>query len=168
MAAHPQASRPERGDDPNPLFPDFRGDVGLPTVQLRHQLPDETWHVDWLIGRDPAGAEALITFRLIQRLESLATGQAMEIERIADHRSAYLAYEGPVSGGRGEVTQLSRGSLRAEVIEQGWRLEVVWDRGDSPPRKGVASHYLLTSRAHASWHVARIDPTNAASGEAGR
>ena len=168
MAAHPQASRPDRGEDRNPLFPDFRGQVELPTVQLRHELPDRTWHVDWLIARDPAGSQPLVTFRLTRRLETLATGQAMDIQRIADHRPAYLEFEGPVSGGRGEVTRLARGLLSVESLAEGWKLEVRWDPGDSQPQADVARHYELMSKTHDFWRVVRVDAVNAPSGDAGR
>jgi len=37
-------------------------------------------------------------------------GVEMECEALADHRLAYLDYEGPVSGGRGLVTRWDRGA----------------------------------------------------------
>ena len=39
--------------------------------------------------------------------------------RIGDHRKAYLDYEGPVSGGRGDVTRVDRGTVEIrEFTEQ--------------------------------------------------
>jgi hypothetical protein len=42
--------------------------------------------------------------------------------RIADHRTAYLDYEGPVSGGRGEVERIEAGTWEpVETGEDRWR-----------------------------------------------
>jgi hypothetical protein len=41
---------------------------------------------------------------------------ACEARELADHRLAYLDYEGPVSGDRGQVTRWDRGQYR--VLEQ--------------------------------------------------
>ncbi len=46
--------------------------------------------------------EMLISFRLAIGTDLKAGGE-FEAERIADHRRSYLHYEGPISGGRGEV-----------------------------------------------------------------
>jgi hypothetical protein len=37
--------------------------------------------------------------------EPPAAGLAIQCRLLADHRSAYLDYEGPISGGRGSVTR---------------------------------------------------------------
>ena len=42
-----------------------------PTVQLRHELPDGTWHIDWMLARDPVGRRPLITFRAPGRIDDL-------------------------------------------------------------------------------------------------
>lgn len=39
-------------------------------------------------------------------------GQPQQAEQIADHRTAYLDYEGPVSGGRGSVTRWDAGQYQ--------------------------------------------------------
>jgi len=103
------------------------------TVQFLHDLPDGSSHVDWMIARDSAGEAPLISFRLKRRIDELKPGQREFAERIADHRPEYLDYEGPISGDRGSVRLLSRGSV---VNESGhslssWSLEICWqDRGD--------------------------------------
>lgn len=82
-----------------------------PSVQLLHELVDESRHVDWLIAT--AGASGpLVCFRLPAPMEELPIGEAMVVERIADHRRVYLEYEGPVSGGRGRVARIARGTVR--------------------------------------------------------
>ncbi len=40
----------------------------------------------------------------------LAPGAELPCIRLAPHRSAYLDYEGPVSGGRGTVTRVAAGT----------------------------------------------------------
>ena len=50
-------------------------------------------------------------------------------ERLADHRLAYLDYEGPLSEGRGDVTRVEQGTC--EVIKDdvtGWVLHLIGER----------------------------------------
>ncbi len=102
------------------------------TVQLLHELPNGTSHVDWMIARDRAGREPLISFRLPTRIDELKPGQRMAAERIADHRPAYLDYKGPVSGERGSVRRLAWGTvISAHRQRSSWDFEIRWqDRGD--------------------------------------
>jgi hypothetical protein len=51
----------------------------------------------------------------------------------ADHRLMYLDYEGPVSGGRGEVRRWLAGTYRGELGDE-WAVE--WDRGTLELRGG--------------------------------
>lgn len=61
----------------------------------------------------------LLTFRLM----SLPPGvprKAMEVqavERLPDHRTRYLDYEGPISGGRGSVRRIAGGSFSVLAAE---------------------------------------------------
>ncbi|MFZ4428792.1 MAG: hypothetical protein ACOYPS_00420 [Phycisphaerales bacterium] len=77
------------------------------TVLLRHELPDGSWHHDWMI--DPGDDRPLITFRTMVLIPEV---DRFEAERLGDHRRVYLSYEGPVSGGRGEVTRVAEGAAR--------------------------------------------------------
>jgi hypothetical protein len=64
--------------------------------------------------------------------------ELIEMQRIADHRSLYLDYEGPISGDRGVVRRLDRGTIeRGEAGDDAWMLEIVWrgPSGDEPPRR---------------------------------
>lgn len=61
--------------------------------------------------------DCLRTWRL---LETPRPGRLIEAERLADHRKAYLDYEGPLSDGRGQVTRWDAGTY-----------EIVRDQGDS-------------------------------------
>ncbi|MHC4709490.1 MAG: hypothetical protein ACYTA3_03465 [Planctomycetota bacterium] len=119
-----------------------------PTVQLLHELPDGSRHVDWMIAQDPRGRDPLVTFQVQQRVDDLPAGRRIEAVRIADHRPAYLAYEGPVSGDRGTVKRLARGT--AAVLDErpeGWRVEVCWE---APPGPSRPQHLRLTRRGPAS------------------
>jgi hypothetical protein len=44
----------------------------------------------------------------------LAPGNTVEAEELADHRLAYLSYEGPISGDRGTVTRVAAGTYDAK------------------------------------------------------
>jgi hypothetical protein len=56
-------------------------------------LEDEGTLLTWALGERPAA------------------GASVAAERLADHRLAYLDYEGQVSGNRGTVTRYDRGSF---------------------------------------------------------
>lgn len=81
------------------------------TVLLEHRLPDGSWHYDWMIERPEGG---LATFRVTTRIDQPG-GTAFRAERLADHRAAYLTYEGEVSGGRGWVRRLAVGEMAIEA-----------------------------------------------------
>jgi hypothetical protein len=101
--------------------------VAVPTVELRHSLPDGSHHIDWLIARDPARARPLITFRLPRPIREIPTGEGIIMKRIADHRAIYLEFEGEIEGGRGLVRRISRGTLKVlSTAGQELRLRIVW------------------------------------------
>jgi len=95
-------------------------------VVLRHDCPDGSWHLDWMIQRtDPAAdpARPLLSFRVgFSPLEA----DEFDAQRIADHRAVYLDYDGEISGGRGSVTRLTSGSASIAVFDAR-RIEVVLD-----------------------------------------
>ena len=101
-----------------------------PTVQLLHELPDGTRHVDWLIAQDPRGRDPLVGFRVEGRVDELAGGHRLGATRMADHRPAYLDYEGPISGDRGVVKRLARGTVVDwERSANAWTMDVRWETG---------------------------------------
>lgn len=113
----------------------------LPTVILRHTLPDGSFHHDWMIAR-PGGPDAgLVTFRLDQEAAAVLCGPVggeAIVERLADHRRKYLTFEGPVPGDRGEVRREASGTTTIleggfDAIGGGVRLAVAWD--ELEPRK---------------------------------
>jgi hypothetical protein len=103
---------------------------GLPTVLLRHDLPDGTHHVDWMVARNAAAESPLITFRLPSRLDELpAGGSPLEAERIKDHRPDFLEFQGQLTENRGTVRRLRRGIVTSvhEVGSCEVILDVRWD-----------------------------------------
>ncbi len=102
-------------------------ELNYPTVLLRHDLPDGTWHIDWLLGQDIEGSQPLIAFRLPRSLDEVAEGAILPARRIPDHRPLYLDYEGVVSSNRGCVTRLHRGFiLQWEQEHDAWTVVVKW------------------------------------------
>jgi hypothetical protein len=102
-------------------------------VLLDHDHPVP--HFDLMLEVDGA----LWTWRLRQEP---CCGEAQTAERLADHRLAYLEYQGPISGGRGSVSRRDRGE--AVWVERGparctlhlngqrvrGRLILTWQTGD--------------------------------------
>lgn len=117
----------------------------LRTVLLRHELPDGSWHYDWMLELPPdtkghpgepedQDARRLMTFRLESRPDEPGAWP-LRGERLADHRVAYLTYEGEVSGGRGWVRRAARGTyiLRGRGDDK-IDLEVAFETGERPLR----------------------------------
>lgn len=103
------------------------------SVLLRHDLPDGSWHYDWMIERPGDAARGLVTFRTGMRVDEVVGG--FEVERLTDHRRAYLEYEGKVTGGRGTVRRVAEGRVVAWV-EEGEQVRVVVEFG------GVARRFV--------------------------
>ena len=77
-------------------------------VVLRHDcLPDYPRPLHWDFMLEAAGA--LATWALSQEP---AENVEIAAEALADHRLAYLDFEGPVSGGRGTVARWDQGDYR--------------------------------------------------------
>ena len=83
-------------------------------VLLEHDHP--TLHYDFMIE----WADVLRTWRLDRSPSEAASSPA---DPLADHRMAYLDYEGPVSGDRGEVSRIDRGEYEV-LTESRTSLEV--------------------------------------------
>ena len=84
--------------------------VGMPFgfVALHH-TGIETEHWDLMI--DVHGREGLISWRIMSEPSGWQQEDVIA-ERISAHRRAYLTYEGPVSGNRGEVKRVREGAGR--------------------------------------------------------
>ncbi len=82
----------------------------LTTVLLRH-VTREGEHYDWMLS-DPqvSGDEGeLLTFRVELPSEKWGKTGYFEMTKLANHRRAYLEYEGEISGGRGTVHRIDNG-----------------------------------------------------------
>lgn len=81
-------------------------------VVLSHDTPpdyDRPAHFDLMLEAGPA----LRTWALPRWP---AAGEALPCEVLSDHRLAYLDYEGPIAGGRGEVTRHEAGEY--EIVKE--------------------------------------------------
>ncbi len=80
-------------------------------------------HYDWMVQRSGMGPGApLLTFRVSERID-LGQSFSFEAERLPDHRAAYLDFEGPISGNRGEVRRVCRGQMDIEH-DANWRCSI--------------------------------------------
>jgi hypothetical protein len=99
-------------------------------VLLAHDWPEP--HLDLLLEAGPA--------LRAWRLRGEPGAAAVPAEPNADHRLLYLDYEGPVSGGRGEVRRWDAGAF--EWLEDGADRVVVELRGGR-----LSGRYALTRTA---------------------
>jgi len=121
-------------------------------VVLRHELSSEAERAShWDLMFESGGV--LCTWALASEPDSTSPTDA---EQLADHRLAYLDYEGPVSGARGSVTRWDWGDC--ELIEQSelrWRVHVQGRR---------LSGVFVIERAQPAGHSWRVsfgaDPTS--------
>ena len=61
--------------------------------------------------------------------EAPTAGVELTCEALADHRLAYLDYEGPISGDRGRVTRWDRGTYVVErQNDREWAVKLAGDR----------------------------------------
>ena len=98
-------------------------------VVLRDELPgdaERTSHWDLMFEY-----EGVLRTWSVMELPPLQNQepQAIAAEQLADHRLAYLDYEGPVSGHRGTVTRCDHGSYQVERYSpELWQVQVESER----------------------------------------
>ena len=92
----------------------------LPTVLLRHEgaAPGEPPHHDWLIA-DPTrpgdpGA-SLWTVRVHPAWDAWPEWGVMRMTPLPPHRRRYLTWQGELTGGRGRVLRVDRGTIEPWV-----------------------------------------------------
>lgn len=133
-----------------------------PMVELRHELPDGSHHIDWLLARDPGGREPLVSFRLerplFELLGAIEAGETAKAQRIQDHRPKYLEYEGPISRNRGHVRRVSSGTV--ELVKAGDHpcgvvLRLTWRLPGSEPCPPVRVH--LRPETDDQWLIERLE-----------
>lgn len=81
-------------------------------------------HFDWMFEGE-SGLQTWSTRRALRRDDD----DAIEATELQLHRTAYLEYEGPVSGDRGTVRRVEAGRFRfRHRSEDRWELDVQGDR----------------------------------------
>jgi len=95
----------------------------------------------WQVSDDPAS------------LTAQAPENSARAKRLADHRRAYLDYEGPVSGNRGQVKRHDRGTY--EMIEHRPGLLVV--RLAGAVLRGTY-HLVACGGPDGPWELRRVVP----------
>ena len=111
-------------------------------VILRHHFPDDGKgeffdHFDLMLQQD----SKLATWQL-EELPS--SDKAVPAKKLADHREAYLDYEGPVSGDRGSVEQVMTGTYKI-CEENDSCLEVLLTSSDQSMRLKIVSEVSDTA-----------------------
>lgn len=116
-------------------------------VVLRHVTRGDA-HYDLMIDL----GHALATWKTAQPPET-AGDHGLACEQIADHRRAYLDYEGPISGDRGSVTQHDRGTCRIESsTEERWVVSFEGERLRGP-------HELVRGgQGESDWRLRALPP----------
>lgn len=90
------------------------------TVLLLHRQ-SSGHHYDWMLEDPtaPPGAGRLITFGMGSPVDQWPTERVVGATRLADHRRAYLEYEGPLTRGRGQVERVEEGVFRTRLWLRG-------------------------------------------------
>jgi DNA polymerase Ligase (LigD) len=99
-------------------------------VLLYHDCPPgyaRASHWDLMLEQGPVlrtwAVEKLPQEWEVEAAAAVEAGDTVPAEQLADHRLAYLDYEGPLSGGRGSVTRVEAGSY--ETVDESvddWRV----------------------------------------------
>lgn len=116
--------------------------LNLPTVILHHALRDGE-HYDWLFAR-PGGVRSLVSFRVDRAPWQWSGAARLRLTPLADHRWAYLRYEGPISRGRGVVRRVDAGRC---VLRQFTLDRIVVDLSTAH----VRGRWILTRQSPDCW-----------------
>ena len=87
---------------------------------LHHALPataQRSSHWDLLMEHPSLDAEKVLCFEALTPVSCWAA--PTKLNRLPNHRKKYLTYEGPISQGRGHVTQVATGALTWLPSSQG-------------------------------------------------
>lgn len=87
---------------------------------LHHALPataQRSSHWDFLMEHPSLDAEKVLCFEALTPVSSWTA--PTKLNRLPNHRKMYLTYEGPISEGRGHVTQVASGALTWLPSSQG-------------------------------------------------
>jgi len=117
-------------------------------VLLRHDTPDGRWHYDWMMEPASPREGGLITFRVLVRPDDPHVS-GFAAERLPDHRAVYLDYQGPISGGRGEVSRVTEGECQVVVDGPVFEVELlspVYRRWTGVRREPAAGAWTFTGQ----------------------
>lgn len=104
-------------------------------VLLRHECPPSLGkpsHWDLMLEREGRLLTwSLLTLPAAWGGDAAASDEPIAATRLADHRIAYLDYEGPISGDRGAVTRVDRGEYETvEETDDDIRVRLHGERGE--------------------------------------
>lgn len=105
-------------------------------------------HYDFMLETGPV----LATWQLARNCLGLGEGESTPARKLPDHRLAYLTYQGPVSGGRGQVLRVCKGAFET-LVDDGIRLVVRLDWPDGSARFELARH--ASGKARDDWLITR-------------
>jgi hypothetical protein len=104
----------------------------------------------WVLAelpRDWATLLSKLPARIATQLR-FAAGNTVVSERLADHRLAYLDYEGPLSGERGNVTRIDGGTFEPiEETPDAWEVNLTGEILAGP------LSLRRVSESSAMWHM---------------
>jgi len=103
-------------------------------------------HFDLML--ESAGG-TLRTWQVQRNCLALEPGETIPAARLADHRQAYLTYEGPVSQGRGSVRRVCEGTVETLAESEG-RLVMRLIPANAQP-----TEFELVCRAGDDWVLTR-------------
>lgn len=93
-------------------------------VILRH-VQDDNAHWDLMLDLGETLATWKLTGNPLATMPPAEPTAPIHAQRIADHRRAYLTYEGPISGDRGHVRQIESGDCRWSLVKgEEWLVEL--------------------------------------------
>lgn len=132
--------------------------IGHTTNNLRYVVLHHTGHgeahFDLMLETEPE--RALWTFRA----PDWPIRSRVELAPLPDHRRAYLEYEGPVSGGRGQVRRVEAGRLADSSLNRDdgdilLRLEA-HERNGAPTSPREAAALRLSRDEAGRWWIERL------------
>lgn len=103
-------------------------------------------HYDLMIRN----GQQLTTWQLMEDPRHCPLGQALGARLIQPHRLAYLEYQGPVSGHRGQVEIIDRGACQWQPGGLDGPLELVMDG------PGLAGRWQLEPVGEDVWQIQRL------------
>jgi len=115
-------------------------------VILRHEGVDQP-HFD-LMFQTAVGSK-LVTWRS----QVWRPTESVNVEKIGDHRMAYLTFEGELSGNRGSVRRVEQGICNVERTGDVWKIDL------APVPTGEKLKLTITRDSNGAWLLAPVSQT---------